>query len=134
DPASADSYQVWEGNFATPDSLSGTPGLLGTLPAPLDETGAPIALNSSTPLTPSDFYEGREPIFILADDPILPPSAISTRPDGRRFIAVTVDISSGDSYTIALTETAINSNVYVGYLQPNIPGSPIVIPPGSTVE
>ena len=134
DPASADSYQVWEGNFATPDSLSGTPGLLGTLPAPLDESGAPIALNSSTPLTPSDFYEGREPIFIVADDPILPPSAISTRPDGRRFIAVTVDISSGDSYTIALTETAINSNLYVGYMQPNIPGSPIVIPPGSTVE
>lgn len=134
DPASPDSYQVWQSNFASPDSLSGTPGLLATLPAPIDENGALLPVNSAIALSPSNFYEGREPIFIVADDPILPPSAIATRPDGRRFIAVTIDISSGDSFTIALVETATNSNLYVGYLQPNIPGSPIVIPPGSTVE
>ncbi|MCC1496381.1 OmpA family protein [Alcanivorax sp. 1008] len=134
DPGAPDSYQVWQGNFASPDSLSGTPSLLGALPAPIDDAGTPLPLNSSIPLAPSDFYEGREPIFIVANTPILPPTAIATRPDGRRFIGVTIDISSGDSYTIALVETATNSNVYVGYLQPNIPGSPIVIPPDSTVE
>jgi uncharacterized repeat protein (TIGR01451 family) len=134
DPAAADSYQVWQSSFASPDSLSGTPGLLAALPAPIDETGTPLLLNSAIPLSPSNFYEGQQPIFIVADDPILPPSAIATRLDGRRFIAVTIDISSGDSYTIALVETAINSNIYVGYLQPNIAGSPVLIPPGSTVE
>ncbi|MFN3713053.1 MAG: OmpA family protein [Alcanivoracaceae bacterium] len=134
DPASTDTHQVWASQFASPDSLSGTPSLLSALPAPIDENGTPLPLNGVIPLAASDFFEGREPIFIIADDPILSPSAIATRPDGRRFIAVTVDISNGDNYTIALVETAINSNLYVGYLQPNIPGSSIEIPPGSTVE
>jgi uncharacterized repeat protein (TIGR01451 family) len=134
DPAATDNFTVWSGNFASPDSLSGTPVLSGTLPAPVDENGTALPLNTTLPLAPSDFFGGTEPVFVVADGLILPAAGIATRPDGRRFIAVTLDISNGDSHTIALVETAINSNVYVGYLQPNVPGSSIVIPPGSSIE
>lgn len=134
DPAATESFQAWSSNFASPDSLSGTPTLSGALPAPVDENGNTLPLNTTLPLAASDFFQGTEPVFVVAQGPILPASGIATRPDGRRFIAVTLDISNGDSHTIALVETAINSNTYVGYLQPNVPGSSIVIPPGSSIE
>ena len=134
DPAAPENFQAWSSNFASPDSLSGAPALSGALPAPVDGNGNTLPLDTGLPLAPSDFFEGTEPVFVVAEGPILPASGIATRPDGRRFIAVTLDVSNGDSHTIALVETAINSNTYVGYLQPNVPGSSIVIPPGSSIE
>lgn len=134
DPLSTDLYTVWSGNFASPDSLSGTPQLGAPLPPPVGNDGSPLPLNTPLPLAPTSFFEGTEPVFVVIDSPILPASGIANRPDGRRFIAVTLDVSNGDSYTIALVETATNSNTYVGYLQPNVPGSSIVIPPGSSLE
>ncbi|HEY9033894.1 MAG TPA: OmpA family protein, partial [Pseudomonadales bacterium] len=49
------------------------------------------------------------------------------------YVAVTLDVDSGGSYTIALVETAPGSMDFAGYLQGNLPGSNVVIPGGSTV-
>src|SRR5690554_2964466 len=133
DPDNGMPLTVWQGNFANIDSLSGTPSALGPLPAPQDAFGNPLPLNTTLPLSKADFFEALEPLFIVAESPLLPASGFATRPDGRRIIAVTVDVTGAGSHTIALTETAIGSDVYVGYLQPNVAGSVIDVPPSSTV-
>lgn len=138
DPNASENFTVWEGNFADQDSLTGTPALLDTLPAPVDSNGNPLALNGSIPLAEVSAYEFalNEPLFIVAQGPILPPSAFATRPDGKRYIAITIDIGNGDSHIITLVETnsAPNTGIFIGYLQANIPSSSVVIPAGSTLS
>lgn len=138
DPAATTSFQVWEGKTADKDSLSGAPNWLnGAVPAPMNvATGLPLPLNTSLPLTQAFDREfgGDEPMFIVAQGPILPATAYNTRPDGREFMAVTVDAGGGYQYIVTLTETAPGSRVYAGYLQPNLSWSPIVIPPGSEMK
>ena len=133
DPLAGQNFFVRPGNFADQDSLSGTPSVLAPLPDPLDDNGAPIALNNLLPLAPSTSFTSQQPIFIVAEGPILPAGGITTRPDGRRIMAVTVDISGAASQTLTLVETQIGSADFVGYLQPNSAGSPIIIPPGANV-
>ena len=127
-------------NFADQDSLSGTPSLLTPLPSPIDESENPIALNTSLPLAEATAFEfaETEPLFIVAKGPILPNgipyNAFSTRAsDGRRFIAVTLDVETDSvisSYIITLVETSdasedtsglnLGSATFVGYLQANV--------------
>jgi len=136
DPNASESFTVWAGNFADQDSLTGTPALLGALPAPVDSDGSSIPLNTKIPLAEATAYEFylTEPLFIVAKGPILPDSGFANRPDGRRYIAVTVDIGNGDSYIVTLVETFPNEGDFVGYLQANTPANPIVIPAGSTLS
>ena len=136
DPLSATSLQVWSGNFASPSSLTGIPVLGAPLPAPQNSSGAAIPLNTAVPLSPAQGYEfgGQEAMFIVAEGPLEPVGGFSVRPDGRRFIAVTIQIEGGASHTITLVETAAASGIFVGYLQPNVSGSSIVIAPGSLVS
>ena len=136
DTAATDTYQVYSSNFASPDSLSGTPSTGAALPAPLDSSGTPITLDTLVPLTPSTSFGALEAMFVVLNQPILPASAFSNRSDGRRIVAVTLDVSGpggSSDYTIALVETALGSNVFAGYLQPNIAGSGVTIAEGSTV-
>lgn len=125
---------VFSGNFASADSLSGsTPTLLGSLPEPLDSSGNPIPLDQPVPLIPADSGSGNqvsnsEPLFILIEQPALPPGAFGTRPDGRNFMATTlvVDGPSGtSSYIITLVETAPGSGDYAGYFMPS-PSTPVL--------
>ena len=135
DPLAVTSLQVWSGNFASPSSLSGTPVLGAPLPPPQDSSGIALPLNTALPLSSAQGYEfgGQEALFIVAQALLEPIGGFSVRTDGRRFIAVTIDIDGGDSHTITLVETASGSGVFVGYLQPNVSGSNIVIAPGSTL-
>lgn len=136
DPLSGTSLQVWSGNFASPDSLTGIAVAGAALPPPLDSDGNAIVVNAPVPLSPALGYEfaGQEALFVVAEYPLEPAGGFSVRGDGRRFIAVTIDIDSGDSHTITLVETAPGSNIFVGYLQPNVSGSSIVVPPGSILS
>lgn len=139
DPVSTTSFLVQDGRFADQDSLTGTPAWRenDVLPVPIDTgTGQDLPLNTLLPLAEATDYEfsGLEPMFVVMEGPILPATAFNTRPNGYRFIAVTIDIGNGDSYTITLTETAPGSGVFVGYLQPNLPGTTVSVPPGSDVK
>ena len=136
-PSASSTFVVREGNFANQDSLTGTPLLLESLPAPLDENRNPLLLNSSVPLIEASDYEfgTNEPLFVVAQGPILPPEAFNIRSaDSVRYIAVSIDIDNGATFIITLVETANGSGDFVGYLQPNLPGSPVVIPPGSSIS
>lgn len=127
---------VWQNQFANQDSLTGTPSALGDTPAPFDAIGQPISINGAVPLSEADTYQyqSSESFFIVAEGPILPASSFATRiSDGRRYVAVTIDVDNGDSHIITLVETTNGSGIYVGFLQANTVSSPIVIPDGSTL-
>ncbi|MDF1780326.1 MAG: OmpA family protein [Alcanivoracaceae bacterium] len=125
------SLNVFSGNFANTDSLSGTtPTLSAPLPQPLDANGNPIALNQPVGLVEANSgafgsantLSQNEPLFIVVDKPLLPASAFGLRPDGRSFMAVTVNITSGASstpYIVTLVETTAGSGVYAGYFAPS---------------
>lgn len=136
DPLGGTNLQVWSGNFASPDSLTGNAVTGAALPAPLASNGNAIVVNAPVPLSPASGYEfaGQEALFVVAEKPLEPAGGFSVRGDGRRFIAVTINIDSTDSHTITLVETAPGSNIFVGYLQPNVSGSSIVVPPGSSLS
>lgn len=136
DPDTGQNFNVAKGFFANQDSLTGTPSAIANLPDPKDLHGNPLPLDTNLPLIEAKDYQfaATEPIFIVAEAPILPATAFNTRGDGRRYIAVTLQVENGDDHIITLVETAVGSAVYVGYVQANIPTSPIVIPPGSKVS
>ena len=136
DPTATTSFVVHDGHFADVDSLSGsTPQMLAPLPDPVGIlAGMPLPLGTALPLKETREFLTLEPIFIVVEGPILPASAFGVRSDGKRYMAVTVDIDTGDSYTLTLVETAPGSSDYAGYLQPNLPGGPIMIPPGSDIN
>ena len=137
DPASATRLQIWESKTAVQENLVTQPTWLnGAVPVPRDlATGQPLPLNEALPLSPAydREFSPAEPLFIVATGPILPASAYGERPDGKEFIVVEVDAGAGYLYSVALTETAPGSRIYVGYIQPNLPESSVVIPPGSEV-
>ena len=138
DASSSVTYKVQQNNLANQASYQGTPALLGLMPAPLhpDTSNSlfPIGTNSADlPLTEAiDFeYQGLEPIFVIIKNPVLP---LSQDAQGRNFIAVNLNINSGEKYyTITLIETALANGIYVGYLQPNVIGGAIQISPASTI-
>ncbi|HEY9032591.1 MAG TPA: hypothetical protein VIN71_01520, partial [Pseudomonadales bacterium] len=95
DPASSVSTVVHASQFADVDSLSGsTPQLTGPLPEPMNLfDGMPLTLGQAIPLRPAaDELLSMEPLFVLLEGPILPAGAIGVRPDGRRYVAVTLDV------------------------------------------
>lgn len=134
---------VFSGNFASTDSLSGvTPALLGPLPPTTDAFGNPIALDQPIGLVEADngvfggnnLLTQNEPLFITVDQPILSPAAFSTRPDGRRYMAITLQVDDGinvTSHIITLVETSNGSGVYAGYFQPT---AAYPIPNGATLN
>jgi uncharacterized repeat protein (TIGR01451 family) len=134
---------VFSGNFASADSLSGmTPALLAPLPPTTDAFGNPITLNQPIGLVEADngVFGGNnlltqdEPLFVTIAQPQLPPAAFSVRPDGRNFMAVTLLIDDGVNVTphiITLVETSNGSGIYAGYFQPT---AAFPIPNGATVS
>ncbi len=105
--------------------------LLTSMPNPIDLDGNPLALGGALPLAEAtDFnFSATEPLFIVAEGPYFSDSrAVSA----LNYIGVTVALDNGDEFIVTLTESS--PGVYVGYLQPNVLGSPVTIPPNSVVS
>ena len=139
-PDSSESYTVWQGNFTDQASDTGTPNLLGTLPAPLDASGNPIPLDTLVPLSlaaTNREFQSNEPMFIVVEnllDESLAAGGFNTLPGGQRFFSVEVTSDSGQSFFITLVETSVGSRDFVGYLQANTEGSPIQLAAGSKLS
>ncbi len=125
---------VYASHFADVDSVSGTtPVITSALPVPTDAGGNTIALDQPVSLLASNAFQSGEALFVVVEQPLLNASAFGTRPDGRRFLAVTLVVSNSSgstSYIVALVEATPGSNRYAGYLPAD---SSISIPSGSQV-
>lgn len=90
------------GFVVSPDPVVILPGVGATVLDP----GTLISLN------PVDVYHAGEPVFIQLED-----LDQNLDPDAQETVIVTVNTSTGDQEVLILTETDVNTGVFIGYIQ-----------------
>lgn len=126
-PEAATTYQIWPGNFASANSLGNLPPqALAMLPAARRPDGQAIPPGAAVPLLPAENFPLGETVFVVLEKPLLTAPAApvrGVRPDGRRFIAVTVDTEDAlgniNTFIITLVQESQTGDRYVGYLPPS---------------
>lgn len=141
DQHSNERFNVQRNNLASHaiyEDLSQPATLLEPMPVPLDTATGKVLFTeemgaANLPLSEAVGHEfqGLEPVFIVVKKPIYSPWQDA---QGRNYISVNISVNDTVAYTVSLIETAKDSEVFVGYIQPNIVDGPVTIPPGSTVS
>ena len=96
-----------------PTACAQNAGPFVTLPDPVLLGGASIDPSQPQNLEPSDLYHAGEPLFVTLSD-----LDQNLDPGVRETIDVTIEsVPPGDTETLRLTETGIDSGLFAGYIQ-----------------